>query len=354
MMQGTTPTEHPSLCLGFETAALYWRAVRTGDLPMPTSTGFTAVPDSCIASARGITHIDLSPIAALPALLDASDPRLHVMVGTQARKWSSQKIRTHVMLAPLPPGSLYRVSPEIFVASPELTLLQLGRSERLLPCIELACEWSGSYALDLGEIGCHYDRVPVTDLARLNGLLAHRPAIRGSSAMLKVAKYVGEGLASPRETECFLILVLPTRLGGFALPAPLINQQIPLDSRPFGKLSRQRFYVVDFLWPDARLVVEYDGLEDHEMSPQQIAADKERRSVLAALGYTVIVITKRDLESLSALERKVRQIAFVLGAKEGQAWDEEEAAETHTARKALFAWLFDCRHDHLPFGFGLH
>lgn len=354
MMNGATPTEHPSLCLGFETAALYWRAVRTGDLPMPTPTGFTAVPESCIASARRIAHVDLSPIAALPALPDASKPHLHVMVGTQAHKWSSQTIRTHVMLAPLPLGSFYKVSPEIIVASPELTLLQLGRSERLLPCIELACEWSGSYALDLGGDGCLYDRVPVTDLTRLNGLLAHRPTIRGSSAMLKVTKYIGERLASPRETECFLILVLPARLGGFALPAPLVNQQIPLDSTPFGTMSRHRFYVVDFLWPNARLVVEYDGLEDHEISAQQIAADKERRSVLAALGYTVIVITKRDLESLSALERKVHQIAFALGAKEEQARNEEEAAETHSARKALFAWLFDCRHDHLPFGFGFH
>ena len=352
MTTRTTPLEQPSLCLGFETAALYWRAVRAGDLTMPTPLPLTSVPDSCTAGVRRISRLNLSLLDKLPVPSDGSNSCLHVMVSDQTHKWRNRKVRAHLSLSTLPPESIFRVSPEIIVASPELTLLQLARTSRLLPSIELACEWCGSYALASGEGSCLYDRTPIADLTRLKRLLAQKPKPRGSTAMIKVVEFAGERLASPRETECFLILVLPVRLGGFALPVPLVNQQIPLDSTPFGELSRHRFYLVDFLWPEARLIVEYDGLDDHEVTPQQVAADKERRTVLAALGYTVIVITRRDLESLPALERKVQQIAFALGVKLDQPEGERKDAETQKARRALFAWLFDCRHDHLPFGFG--
>ena len=352
MTSRANPLEQPSLCLGFATAALYWRAVRVGDLSMPTPLTLTSVPDSCTAGARRISRVDLSPLDKLPIPSDGSKSRLHVMISDQTHKWRNREVRAHLSLSTLPPESIFRVSPEIIVASPELTLLQLARTSRLLPSIELACEWCGSYALTSGEDSCLYDRTPITDPTRLKKLLAQKPKPRGSTAMIKVVEFAGERLASPRETECFLILVLPVRLGGFALPVPLVNQQIPLGSTPFGALSKHKFYLVDFLWPDARLVVEYDGLDDHEVTPQQVAADKERRSVLAALGYTVIVITKRDLESLPALERKVQQIVFALGVKVESPMDEKGSSEAQKARKALFAWLFDCKHDHLPFGFG--
>jgi len=352
MTNRTILPRRPSLCLGFETAALYWRAVRAGDLPMPTPLELTSVPDTCTAGARSISRVDLSPLEGLPSPSDESEHHLHVMVGTQARKWRNRGIRAHLSMGSLPSESLYGVSPDIIVASPELTLLQLARSGRLLPSIELACEWCGSYAFAPGESNCLYDCAPATDLARLGRLAAHTPKLRGSAAHLKAVRFVGERLASPRETECFLMLTLPTHLGGFALPAPLVNQQVPLDSTPFGSLSKHRFYLVDFLWPDERLVVEYDGLEDHEMTPQQVTADKERRSVLAALGFTVIVITKRDLGSLPAFERKVSQIAYALGLKTVAPRDEKEDMDVQVARRTLFAWLFDCRHDHLPFGFG--
>ena len=311
MTSRANPLEQPSLCLGFETAALYWRAVRVGDLSMPTPLTLTSVPNSCTAGARRISRVDLSPLDKLPIPSDGSKSDLHVMVSDQTHKWRNREVRAHLSLSTLPPESIFRVSPEIIVASPELTLLQLARTSSLLPSIELACEWCGSYALTSGEDSCLYDRTPITDLTRLKKLLAQKPKPRGSTAMIKVVEFASERLASPRETECLLILVLPVRLGGFALPVPLVNQQIPLGSTPFG-----------------------------------------RRSVLAALGYTVIVITKRDLESLPALERKVQQIVFALGVKVESPMDEKGSSEAQKARKALFAWLFDCKHDHLPFGFG--
>ena len=158
--------------------------------------------------------------------------------------------------------------------------------------------------------------------------------------------WVAEGLASPRETEVYLLLVLPARLGGFALPAPFVNQQIPLVGTAFASLTDHLFFIADLLWPWANLILEYDGSEDHESTTQQIASDKERRSILAAMGYTVIVISRHDLDSLARFERKVRQIAIALGMCF------EEIGVDNAARRTLFNWLFDATHDHVPFGYG--
>lgn len=368
--------------LCFETAALYWRAVREGRLPFPEPLEETTLTDSCVTSFRELSLIDFSPLGVrlgrdglsgftrvvktrrrttsenAPAVQERIMPSglaiafgqstpIHVMTNNHAQRGSCRCIRIHLSTESLPPGSLYAVTDQIRVTSPELTLLHLARSLRLLPCIELACEWCGTYALGPVTLDCEFDCMPITDTTRLRGLVRQHPAIRGSSAVRQMLRRIGEGLASPSETAVFLLLTLPSKLGGFGIPLPLANQQIPLRGTPFEDLSEHLYFVADLLWYHATLIVEYDGKEDHELTPQKIAEDKERRSVLAAMGYTVIVITRHDLESLHAFRRKARQIALALGVS----LPEPEGSEANACR-ALFNWLCDAEHDHVPFGFG--
>ena len=112
-------------------------------------------------------------------------------------------------------------------------------------------------------------------------------------------------------------------------------------------LTSKAFFIVDLVWKDKKVVLEYDGFDDHEKDPAKVAEDKERRSVLAALGYTVIVMTRRDLESETAFRSKAAQVAFALGV-ELPVFDWREA-QAHTA---LFNWLTNPYHDHMPFGCG--
>jgi very-short-patch-repair endonuclease len=58
------------------------------------------------------------------------------------------------------------------------------------------------------------------------------------------------------------------------------------------KLDR---YDVDFLWPNARLVVEADGWESHR-TRSAFEADRERDARLAVLGYEALRFTWRQLE----------------------------------------------------------
>ena len=370
----------PCLFLGFQTAALYWRAVKRGTLPYPQPLDLQELPDTCVHGLRDALDVDLSPLGlrlhddglastlhlqreqlpadghsmtivrlapdGIAAPVGEAAP-LHLLVPRSSQRARQHGLVTHVVSGTLPPSSLYRVSDSIAVSSPELTCLHLMRGARALPLIELLCEWCGLYALGPYGGNCAYKRPPVTDLSLLHEFVSQARAIRGHSSLEQVLSHVGERLASPRETEFFLMLTLPPNLGGFGLPIPAVNQQIPLKATSFAHLSAHDYFEADLIWPEAWLVVEYDGFDDHERTAAQIAADKERRSVLAAMGYTVVVVTKRDIVRMQALERKAGQIATALRTQLPVFGPDE--LEAH---ERLFGWLFDATHDHMPFGSG--
>jgi very-short-patch-repair endonuclease len=83
------------------------------------------------------------------------------------------------------------------------------------------------------------------------------------------------------------------------LPVPRVN-------------SRLERYEVDFLWPDHKLVVEFDSFRFH--SPRaRFERDRERDAVLAAAGYTVIRVTWRQL--VDAPEAVAARIAAALAVR---------------------------------------
>jgi very-short-patch-repair endonuclease len=72
-------------------------------------------------------------------------------------------------------------------------------------------------------------------------------------------------------------------------------------------------FEVDFVWRDQRLVVEIDGFTYHA-SRAAFERDRQRDSILAARGYTVIRVTWRQL--VDAPEAVVARLATALAARE--------------------------------------
>jgi DnaK suppressor protein len=66
-------------------------------------------------------------------------------------------------------------------------------------------------------------------------------------------------------------------------------------------------FVVDFLWPSQRLVVELDGYRAHG-SRSAFEADRARDAELVALGFSVIRITWRQLEDPRLVAATVRRL----------------------------------------------
>ena len=84
------------------------------------------------------------------------------------------------------------------------------------------------------------------------------------------------------------------------LPTPEVN-------------ARVGGFEVDFVWRDQRLVVEIDGFTYHA-SRAAFERDRQRDSILAARGYTVIRVTWRQL--VDAPEAVVARLATALAARE--------------------------------------
>jgi len=69
-------------------------------------------------------------------------------------------------------------------------------------------------------------------------------------------------------------------------------------------------YVADFLWPQYKLIVEVDGFNFHS-SRSAFEHDRRRDQKLAAAGYTVIRVTRRQLrdEPYAVIARIAQAIA---------------------------------------------
>jgi hypothetical protein len=92
----------------------------------------------------------------------------------------------------------------------------------------------------------------------------------------------------------FETMTLPSLLDR-GLPRPQVNAWLHFEGERF---------LVDFLWEEARVIVETDGRETHE-TPVAFQEDRRRDQFLAAAGYTVLRVTWRQLqdEPLAVLGR---------------------------------------------------
>lgn len=112
------------------------------------------------------------------------------------------------------------------------------------------------------------------------------------------------GSASPMETRARLGFVE----GG--LPEPELNVVLYDDSREW--LAQ-----VDFLWREARLIVEYQS--DYHGDPRRREADETRRRQLEAAGYRVVFVTASTILRAVAREELCRQL-IAAGRAAGCAW----------------------------------
>lgn len=142
-----------------------------------------------------------------------------------------------------------------------------------LPITDPARTW-----LDLGPLLPLPDLVALTDVIlrrRLCSELLVPPRTRGA-IRLRQARDLADGRsASPQES------VVRVHLALAGLPRPILNHNVIHNGEWIGR--------GDFVWPDYRLYVEYDG--GHHDDPQQRHQDAQTRNRLAQLGWRVRVVT---------------------------------------------------------------
>lgn len=292
-----------SLFLCNETALTLWRSYYGTALVESRS---YAMPDKRSACCQR----DVSRYYLPPCISDYSrDSPIHVVGTTGASHYPEQGIAVHRKSRPLPKSSFCKLKKDVYVSSPELCFLEASRRKGVLAAVLLGCEFAGTYRLD--PEGAQFDQQILTSRKKLEKYLAQSEGSTGIKTARRAVRFVVDGSASPMETALAMLLCLPNNLGGYGLPLPQMNHEIILDelSRDLG--DRATCWG-DLVWPERKLIIEYDSDTFHT-GASRIANDSKRRNALVNAGYNVITVTKTQIYSVEETEKIAQFAARRLG-----------------------------------------
>ena len=209
----------------------------------------------------------------------------------------------------LPPASFYKVSRGVFIASPELSFVQMGSVLPIAQLIEYGLRLCASFHITpyAETVERHLEKT--TTPTRLANYAQKASGVAGAVKARQAAKYILAGAESPMEIKLEMLLCCPQRLGGYGLPKPLLNRTI-LPGKDAGIVDKGS-YRPDLSWPDRKVAVEYDGMLAH-LDVQQ---DKRRINDLETMGWKVISVTKRELYDAILFDKLARKLAKCLGSR---------------------------------------
>lgn len=240
---------------------------------------------------------------------------LEVLLHDASQRTRSRAVRARVWTSSLPSTAFRTLRKDMYVSSPEFVFLQLANRLDLPDLIALGMELCGTYRRNVevprlgGEavtLSTAYHQPPLSSPQRLRGFVSSMKSAPGQPKALKALDYVLPNSASPMETALYLLLCLPRRMGGYALPKPELNPPIVFSKS--GRKYTLRFAAKpDLYWRKARLDLEYDSNEFHDESTRAI--ESMRQKALERMGIEVIGLTPDELFSTNLFHATAMRIA---------------------------------------------
>lgn len=277
-------------------------------------TGWLMRPEVCPANAPAPRLPSADELASLQDSFGRHlEKPVHVMVGQKPRRTPPNGFVASLVnpSQPLPTGSFYDAGHEVRVPCPELVFARVAQSLELEELLMVGMQLCGTYCVNpsLGET--EYGLEPLTSAGKIAGYLKGLSNVRGRKHALQAACHIADGAASPREAALYLTLTLPSKLGGFELPRPVLNDPFFLDGDA-QLISGKELALGDLCWQDAGLVVEYDSDLMHAHRRKQ---DIERRDGLESMGVHVITITTDQFDDFDRFSAQARAIRQALGLR---------------------------------------
>lgn len=327
------PMARQRLYLGYETAFWIWR--KTGPL------AFSSLVPSRVRSLKGgvptadkvhrfrSEHPDLT--------LDCLD----VLVGEGDQR-NIKGVRNHVTCKPYPDRSFYQLEDDVYIASPELCLMQLASKLPEQQVTKLALEMCGFYAIDPYSDDPGMSKRPLlTSASKLKAYASRMFMPESRARAAHFLRYVADGSASPRETALFMLLCMSPRFGGYGLAIPELNKRINLTPSEQLMVGAQHFDC-DLYWQAPRegtahnVAVEYDSSRHHTAAEKQ-ERDAVRRNMLQYKNIQVITATRKQVNNASEFDKLARQIGRAIG-KRFRIPEKEHIKARAELRKTLFDW----------------
>ena len=321
--------------LSHESALAYWRK----HFPLDTDLG----PTARVTSAERCASRAIDVIGSVPEELVEPGHPIDVLVFNEKERRRSKNVVCHSWETILPDNAFYH-SRGIYVSSPEFVFLQMAQQLTITQLIALGCELCGTYVLlpknvsHPGSLDEMPKRLaPLTSIARISALLESVDRANGKTKAERALKYLVEGSRSPMETMVYMLLCLPVMEGGYGLPKPEMNAEIPLNYEA-QTIAQRRHCEGDLCWPERKLDIEYHG-EVH-VGAAQMKSDVGRELGIEHMGWRVITVTSPQVFNADRFETVAKEAASHLG-KRLRARVFEASLERNTLRYDLERWMFE-------------
>ena len=237
---------------------------------------------------------------------------IHATVAHARLRRAGGGIETSVRKGPFHPRSFMRIEDGLYVSTPEMAFCEMASVLSLKRLIALGFELCGTYRRASTFGLAQYDATPLTSPGALASFIEKSPQFKGVKKARRALPCILAGSASPRESELAMLLCLPYSLGGYGLPHPTMNAEMPLPKNvaATGRSSLR----CDLYWSAARLDVEYDGAEFHS-AERLLANDSMRRIALESMDVTSVNLTAEHLRRASLFDEAAQGIARILGKR---------------------------------------
>ncbi len=232
------------------------------------------------------------------------------------KRHSGVTFKSPVLSTLLPPESFVKIDPSknIFVACPELCLVQAAKHFPLHEIVEIACNLCAVYCLDESSKYNQSRRDAVTTVSDLNAYIKKAACLPGTNKARTAMQYATGNSNSPVESKLATMFRLPFFRGGYGFPEFGMNFKVQLSSRDYSRFNIQEIHT-DFGWEEQKLVVEYDSNMTH-LDAEQHFYDKNRSNIIACTKYNLLTLTSKDISSLTALDHAAKLIRSRLGERQ--------------------------------------
>lgn len=275
-------------------------------------TGRKTVPD--IISLTGMSDREW-----FTTIDNISFSHLHLLVGDHKDFRRCANVTFHQWLGEIPPRGIMRIDEpyanNIYVTSGSFMALMAARTHTLVSLAQYVMYLCGYYCMH--QKTALQTRGPLANKDQIERMLRHARGTVGSRKLSRILSYCAEGVRSPQEANYYIVVTFPCELGGYQFTKPKVNASIPLEEK-YQALTNSPNIEVDFYWEDAGVVVEYNGLENHEggISPLDIT----QQIILQEKSIEVLFLTKEQLYNPALLDLMMQQLAKKLGRSPADGW----------------------------------
>ena len=240
------------------------------------------------------------------------------MGDAQSRR-SPAGVACRVWHGSLPRNSVFLIEEDVYVTSPELTLLLQATQLHQAALCQMLGRYLGTWTPDSHSECGQRTRMPLTSFEQLQSFLQHVGRAHGKGNLQFAMAYTCEGAASAPETTLQLALSLPPEVHGLNLSQPIMNYEIGLSSHA-QKLCQHERIRIDLCWRDKQFGLEYQG-EEHGKT---LGEDYARWFAAREEGYELWLIAKEQLASSAQMNHIGREVAKRLGVDtNGKLWPTE-------------------------------